>query len=132
MFWLIVAFVVSLFDFFVGGVSVCNKSEDPGGFVIAILGVVFLVLSTFFVAPMTLHTGSPAVSINAGEHQVVFVYIAGDNVNVGVEKEDQRFGEGHHLFLYQFSRSAFEGEIKENAKKLVVVESGEFKKLRLE
>ena len=132
MLGLIAMFAISLFVLFVGGVFVSNKRDNPGGYIVAILGIAFLGVTTFLMAPTTLRTGSPAVSIDAGEYQVDFVYVAGDKVSVGIEREDINFGEGLHLFLYQFSRNAFEGGIREDAKKLVVVESGEFKKLRLE
>lgn len=129
---LIVLFVVGLVCLIVGTVFVTKDPEKVLGYAYGILGVIFLAIATFAVAPVSLHTGSPTLSIDAGEYQVAFVYVAGDNVSVGVEREDGRFGEGVHLFLYQFSRNAFEGEVKDNAKKLTVTESGEFKKLRLE
>ena len=129
---LVVSFVLACLILFISGVVV---GEEPGylaGYALSVLGTALFVAVTFLVAPQTLHTGSPASSIGAGEYQVAFVYVVGDNVSVGVEREDGRFGEGVHLFLYQFPGNAFEGGVKDNAKKLTVIESGEFKKLRLE
>ena len=132
MIGLVVLFVVGLVCLIGGIVLVRNHADDPIGYGCGILGIMFLVIVTFFLIPISLHTGSPAVSIDAGEYQVAFVYVAGGNVSVGIEKENSRFGEGLHLFLYQFPGNAFEGGIKYNARKLVVTESGEFKKLRFE
>ena len=77
----------------------------------------------------TYEQGSPANNIASGEYKVAFIYPAGDNIAVGLEikKEGKE-----HLYLYQFPKSAFEGSIPTNAKKLTVTESGDnFKKLEL-
>lgn len=133
MTFLVVFLVISFALLVFGGIFINDGAElELAGSILCFFGIIVLVALVFVVAPRTLHTGSPDVSINAGEYQVAFVYIAGDNVSVGVEKKDNGFGEGLHLFLYQFSRSAFEGEIRVNSKKLTVIESGEFKKLLLE
>ena len=126
---------VSLFIagiFVVGlGVAIATDEEKARWLWISAIGVIFLGFATFGFAPLAFPNGIPAANIDAGEYQVAFVYVAGDNVNVGVEEEFNLFGEGLHLFLYQFSKDAFEGEIRKDATKLVVIESGDFKKLQL-
>ena len=132
MLGLIVLFVLAAGCLFAGGFIVRDEPQSFSGYLLGILGIMFFVILTFVTAPTTLHTGSPTTSIDAGEYQVAFVYVVGDTVSVGIKEESREFGEGVHLFLYQFSRNAFEGVVKYDAKKLVVIESGEFKKLRLE
>jgi len=126
LFWVFGIVVVGV------GTSIAADEDDARWLLIAATGVLFLVVATFVFAPRALPTGAPAVNIGAGEYQVAFVYVAGDNVNVGVERESSRLDEGLYLFLYQFSKDAFDGEIRADATKLVVIESGNFKKLQLE
>lgn len=60
--------------------------------------------------------------------------MAGENVNLGIEKNnDPNSKESRErLYLYQFPRSAFGNDLIDyKAKKLVVVETGEFRKLVL-
>lgn len=111
------------------GAAIAGDEGKLRGLSISVIGLVFLGFATFDLAPRTLPTGAPIVNIDAGEYQVASVYVAGDNISVGVEKESSRFGEGLHLFFYQFSKDAFDGEIRQDATKLVVIESGDFKKL---
>ena len=129
---LIVLFVLGVVCLLIGGAIANEEPTSPTGWVYSLLGIGLLAALTFLGAPISLHTGSPVTSIDAGEYQVAFVYVAGDNVSVGIEQEDHRFGDGVHLFLYQFPGNAFEDGVKGNALKLVVTESGEFKKLQLE
>ncbi len=129
---MIVMFVVGVFFLILGTYLITDDPEFLPGWSCSLAGMVFVSITTFGLAPTEIHTGSPALSIYAGEYQVAFVHIAGDNVSLGIQKEDDRFGDGLHLFLYQFPRNGFEGDIRGNATKLVVTESGEFKKLRLE
>lgn len=99
----------------------------------SMLGVMLLIAFSIFSTEIN-KDGSPVLEIAAGEYKVGFIYIAGKNVNVALEKK----GEGEdkavyeHIYLYQFNRDAFDGTPNLNAKKLVVVQSGSFKKLRLE
>jgi len=77
--------------------------------------------------------GKPLTAIDKGEYKIAFVYMAGENVSVGIEENSGGENESEHLFLYQFPKSAFDsGSINPQAKKLTVVESGKFKKLMLE
>jgi len=89
----------------------------------------FLVIAIFFVAPRNWPSGLPQTSIDNGTYKVAFVYVAGENVNVGVEK---KYGESERLYLYQFPISAFDGNaFKKDGKELSVVESDGFRKLVL-
>ncbi len=99
-----------------------------------VAGVAFLLIALIFVSPVIFPTGQPLTAIDGGEYKVAFVYVAGDNVSVGIEKDaDWSLDEGEKLFLYQFPKSAFDSSlINTQAKKLVVVESGKFRRLMLE
>lgn len=99
------------------------------------LGFAFTILSVFclvffsFISRDVLRDGSPKLDIQAGEYKVAFVYQAGDNVSVGVESV---FDKKELLNLYQFKKEAFNGQVRTDAKKLIVLESGDFKQLKLE
>lgn len=127
---LIIAWVLSLLLLTLG-VFLLYKEEfkSAAGFAISVFGVLSLVLATFAGVPQELPSGLPKTSINTGEYKVAFVYVAGENVNLGVE---QKYGEKECLYLYQFPKSAFDSDsMNTQAKKLVVVESGNFRKLVL-
>jgi hypothetical protein len=78
--------------------------------------------------------GSPAFAINPGTYKIGFVYQAGESVSLGVEKLKTEKEEG--LYLYQFPKKDFEGEIKTSAKKLVATKvttgEGTFNRYKLE
>ena len=108
-----------------------NKKFD---FFVAFLwtvGIIFFATATFRLAPEDFPSGLPKTSIDAGTHKVGSMYIAGENVNITIEKSGAD-GKTERIYLHQFPKSAFEGTLNPNAKKLVVVQSGNFKKLRLE
>lgn len=106
-----------------------EEFKSAAGFAVSVLGVLFLVLVTFGAVPQEWPSGLPKTSINTGEYKVAFVYVAGENVNLGIE---QKYGGKEHLSLYQFPKSAFDSDsMNTQAKKLVVVESGNFRKLVL-
>lgn len=118
--WVIIALVLAGMSF---------EDKMPGlGFGLCILGglalIIFAILSAIII-----RTGNPIIDISQGKYKLAFVYQAGDNVSLGLEvlvdKEE-------HLHFYQFKKEAFEGAIPTNAKTLVVIKSGDFKKLRLE
>jgi len=101
-----------------------------------IFGIVMFIIVAL--SPWSLNTerklayGQPRTEIAAGPYKVGFVYEAGDRVSVGIEKEDEKgSGQREHLFFYQFPAGAFAGPVDTAAKKLVVTESGGFKKLEL-
>ena len=96
----------------------------------AILGLVVLCLFTF-VAAEVLKDGSPVLDIKAGQYKVAFVYEAEGNVSIGIESMTTR-EVGEHLHLYQFKKEVFDGQIITEATVLKVIESGDFKKLKLE
>ncbi len=93
--------------------------------------------------------GSPLTQISPGVYKVGFVYQAGVNVTVGIEKEGevievQSTVNGikkvekykiEHLFLYQFLMKDFEGDIPLDAHKLVayriVTNEGTFNRYKL-
>ena len=97
------------------------------GLIYSFLGIFVLGIVTFAGAPVDLPSGLPKTSIRGGEYKVVFVYETRGSVGVGIEKEER--DNEHKLYLYQFPKTAFEGSVDHNAKKLVVIESGRFKKL---
>jgi hypothetical protein len=116
---------------FTVGVVILFREEDFLGLLFSGLGLIFLIIVTFLAVPRDLPSGLPDTYLDIGEYKVAFVYVAGENVNVGIEKEYSK-SKMERLFLYQFKRSAFDsGSFNFAAKKLEVVESGGFKKLVL-
>lgn len=123
--------VLGLLVFAIGVCALYEKElESVLGFVGLIGGVFLLIMATFVIVPLELPSGLPKTGIKAGEYKVAFVYVAGENVNLGIEGV---YDENERLYLYQFPKSAFDsGLMNTQAKKLVVVESGGFRKLVLE
>ena len=94
-----------------------------------ITGVLVLGAATFAVAPIELTTGLPMTSIRNGTHKVAFVYVSGENVNIGIEEKGDN---SERLYLYQFPKSAFDSNtVKTDGKELSVIDIGGFKKLVL-
>ncbi len=87
-----------------------------------------------------LNTGSPVTKIAPGTYKVGFVYQAGENVSVGIERSEKRpryaVEKTEQLFLYQFPAKDFESEIRVSAKKLVATKlitgEGTFNRYKLE
>ncbi len=101
------------------------------GFCLSLVG--FMVFFVFILYDWDVYrNGLPITEIDRGEYKVGFVYRAGPNVSLGLEMVEGEKSEGMKLRLYQFNLNAFDGEIKSNAKKLLVIETGSFKKLKLE
>lgn len=130
----LVAVLIFALVFFAVGVSLLTLKKYEAGTTPIVFGIALFYFVVFVAAPIELCTGRPASRIDKGEYKVAFVYVAGENVNIGIEKN---IGEGkdksEELFLYQFPKSDFgNGPVNIRAKKLVVVEPGEFRKLMLE
>lgn len=107
-----------------------DGTEFIVGGIFFIGGLVLLGMVTFGGAPIEMPSGLPETSINAGEYKVAFVYPAGENVNLGIERKE---GKNERLYLYQFPRSAFDGNsVNPQAKKLLVVEGNGFRRMILE
>ena len=122
------ASVVGLFIVWFGGMIVGEDRKEYIGYIFSFAGAV-LVVAIFLAAPRDWPSGLPQTSIDNGTYKVAFVYVAGENVNVGVEKKD---GESERLYLYQFPMLAFDGNaFKTDGKELSVVESDGFRKLVL-
>lgn len=86
------------------------------------------------------NTGSPITEISVGHHKVAFVYRAGDNVNLGIERPDNGVKDREHIFMYQLPIDAFDNKevflaeqegIPVKAKGLSVIQNGDFRKLHL-
>ncbi|MDO8496132.1 MAG: hypothetical protein Q7S43_01620 [bacterium] len=98
--------------------------------VIASLIVLCFFMIFAIVAGEVLKDGSPVLDIKAGQYKVAFVYQAGGNVSIGIELIDIHKQE--RLYCYQFKGEVFDGQIRTEATILTVIESGDFKKLKLE
>ena len=98
------------------------------------IGFIFVWVLAF--SPFWNPSGLPhGENIDPGIYKVGFVYVAGENVNVAIEvnngaKDLKDLQES--IYYYQFKKEAFEGTLNPNAKTLIVVQTGSFKKLRLE
>lgn len=131
VFFLLVMLAVVYFSMYAGYYFCRNQADDGISGVMCLALAAALLLLFSILSAEVYENGSPVSEIAAGEYKVGFIYVAGENINVALE---QKWGkeEGEHIYLYQFNRGAFEGVLNPNAKKLVVVQSGSFKKLRLE
>jgi len=100
--------------------------------IVSTLSIFLLVIAgaLLIAAPEQLPTGAPKTSISDGEYKVASVYVAGENVNLILEI---KYFKAESPFLYQFPLTAFDGgQVNQNGKKLTVVTSGNFRKLKLE
>lgn len=90
----------------------------------------FVLLLSFGILVGEEAKGQPLIKISVGAYNVVSVYDEGGRVSLWTEElgDDKK----KHLLFYQLLREAFEGDIKKDAKYLVVIEAGGFKKLRLQ
>lgn len=109
-----------------------NVHDENVAFISLVLGVISISLLVAFSPLWNPSCRLLYDDIDFGTYKVGFVYVAGENINVAVEWEDKGTAKKEHIYHYQFKRDAFEGIPNPNAKKLVVVQSGNFKKLRLE
>ena len=130
MFLLLLLMTLTVICFIACGVFWETYKNLLGSFFF-IIGAGLLCFVTYFCGPDIFKTGEPMINIDPGEYKAAFVYPAGDNVSVGIEKANGG-SEEKKLYLYQFKRTAFEGGVSRDARKLVVIESGSFKKLKLE
>lgn len=121
-------FVIGLL--FVSGYLLKADHELDEMLILFLFGLVSVMMLVF--SPIWNPSGKPVVgNIGPGTYKVAFVYVAGENVNVAVEwKADETSNE--NIYHYQLKKNAFEGTLNPNAKKLVVVQTGNFKKLHLE
>lgn len=99
------------------------------GMIVLFVGLASILLLVF--SPIWNPSGLPLSDIDPGTYKVGFVYVAGDSVNIAVEWKRSEIA-AEEICHYQFKKDAFEGVVNTNGKKLVVVQSGSFKKLRLE
>ncbi len=105
-----------------------SARKDDASLVVFLAAVLFLVISLVIMRHVSI--GYPITDIAAGQYNVRSVDQDGDNVSVDIVLRDDN-GSDHRVY-YQFDKSAFEGLINHNAKKLVVTQAGNFKKLKLE
>ncbi|OGN04288.1 MAG: hypothetical protein A2831_01125 [Candidatus Yanofskybacteria bacterium RIFCSPHIGHO2_01_FULL_44_17] len=118
---------------------VTNKASFREAILSSIVGLfltaLFFVTAIGVVGPDRVRNGLPRTEISAGEFAVAFIYQDGVDISLGlsmINEETTGANMERRLRLYQFKKDAFEGEIKNDAKNLVVIETGTFKKLRLE
>lgn len=140
--------ILSTVCFVIGGLILLEGQSINS----TVFGIIFCLFGFLFLALFILQThdlgakeqaafGQPQTEIAAGSYKVGFVYEAGDRVSVGVEikkvvKESSNsivdsISE-EKLYFYQFPKSAFAGEVKRDASRLVVTERSGFKKLELQ
>ena len=114
--------------FLIVGVAALGNKEIIGVLPV-VIGLFIVVLMTFSIVPMEMPTGLPKAgsALPPGDYKVAFVYVAGQNVNVGIEMKDDY---NECLYLYQFPKIAFDDsiKIKGDSMRLVIVESNGFKK----
>ena len=148
--WLIFSFVCAVlcYLFWSSSGAFEERKKNSTAVVFGLIGLIFIVCFGFCFLN-AYEDGSPLTQISPGIYKIGFVYQAGANVTVGIEKE----GEAkevrstvngvekvekykiEHLFLYQFPMKDFEGDILPDAHKLVaykiVTDEGMFNRYKL-
>ena len=81
-------------------------------FVLSLLGCIFIGI-VFITAPIN---GEPSKEIRDGSHQISFIHERGTDLVLGLESQKDQTG--GRLIVYIFSKDAFSGEIKKEAKQL--------------
>lgn len=107
-----------------------EKNEESKGTIFVFMGILAMIILGF--SKVWNPSGLPLNDIGPGTYKIGFVYVAGDNVNVALEWKIGEKGTSEKIYYYQFKKDSFEGTLNSNAQKLIVVQSGNFKKLRLE
>lgn len=130
VFCLVAFFAFMMFGYFIHKDESVDVSETK-----MVTPLIIGAASIFLIAlsPFWNPSGFPLIeSVDLGRtYKVAFVYVAGDNVNVAVEFKDEMWS-SERIRYHQFKKDAFDGVLNPNAKKLIVVQAGSFKKLRLE
>lgn len=124
-FWAVLGVISLAFGFFL--VLITNKKSDVPksmfcAFCSSFVGGAILVGCLLFLA-----NNRWKQCISSGEYEVEFVHVAGPNVSLGIQEQDDR---EVRLVPFQFPTSAFVLPIKADARKLTVVEDGGFTDLR--
>ena len=126
MTFVIVVWLLGMTVFAIGIALLVNKENF--GFLPLSFGLVLVFLVTFVGVPEEFPSGLPrkGSALSPGKYyKVASVYVAGQNVYVGVE---MKVNNHERLFLYQFPRVAFDDYINIDSKRLVIVEANGFKK----
>lgn len=128
----VLVLVASSAAFFMFAGAFFENQQPSYGFLSTGIGAILLLILTIVLSERY-PSGAPVKNLMKGEYKVGFVYIAGDNVSVGIERnfDDGQLYMKERLYLYQFKKEAFDGEPRTDARKLEVIETGSFKKLRL-
>ncbi len=97
-------------------------------FLAGVLGVGCLMVLNL--APIWNSQGLPVRDIGPGTYEVVGLSVDAKDVHVIIKISHSKDDE--HSNYYKFNREVFEGEPKLDAKKMTVIQTGSFKKIRLE
>ena len=89
--WIISGIVIVVSLLVISGVFANNDVRGDGGrgFLLFLIGLSILIVLVCRVAPNVFDSGEPRIDITTGTHKVAFVYVAGDYVSVGIERENQ-------------------------------------------
>jgi len=130
---LVLGFLGILFSgaiIFVLGQSYAKKSAASGNLTFYIMGVVALLGLSINTVMETHRNGLPLTSIRAGTYEVEYIYANDNEVNLGISHVDLDH-KGSTLYHYLFPQVMFRGVIGGKVSQLVVLDSGNFKYLRL-
>lgn len=133
-FFLLCGFLSVVFFYFSGKFD--EKKRD-GVCVALMAGGIFFLICLSVCSFYAFQNGSPLTQISPGVYKIGFVYQAGGNVSIGIEKPKRSsYEKTEMLFLYQFPKKDFEGRIEPQAKKLttykLVTGEGTFDRYKLE
>lgn len=125
-----------IFGSILGCICLADFEGKGPTILILFLGTLLFILLTLAMVNQ-FGSGLARTEIEPGAYKVGFVYVAGDTVNLGIEKDEDtragRRGRGReNLYFYQLPKGVFDAPINEGAKKLFVFQKGSFKKLHLE
>ena len=136
---LLLLFFGLIFVVFIIATWELSHQENPWAIATAVLGLICFI-SIIFQSTDVYVTGLPTHEIGVGNYKVAFVYRAGDNVNLGIEKPKPNYKEWEQINFYQFPIGAFDNQevfqkelngVPIKAKSLNVIKNGDFKKLHL-
>ena len=135
--WLIFSFVCAVlcYLFWSSSGAFEERKKNSTAVVFGLIGLIFIVCFGFCFLN-AYEDGSPLTQISPGIYKIGFVYQAGGNVNIGIEKSKPSFyGKTEQLFLYQFPKKDFEGDVLLDAHKLtaykIVTDEGTFNRYKL-
>jgi hypothetical protein len=125
-------FVIAVISFFGIIFSETTRKDTHYTTLFTVAAAIFGVIG--MLAAESVIEGHPKLTVpDSGSYKIGYVYLAGENVNLGIEAG---MPGDEHIKHFQFPKDVFDGSIPDHPKKLIIFKIGNFntgtmKRLRL-